>query len=1382
MHRILSRSLRRVFSARTIRPAGKTSTPRRSRRLWAPEGLEDRVLLSATIYTVNAITDTGAGSGTTGGLLYCIDQANANPNAAGSVIEFDPTVFATPQTITLSSTLTLSETAGPEVISGPGASLVTVSGNNSVGVFSVSSGVTATLAGLTISGGSAYMGGGIYNQGMLTVSNSTLTSNSAYYSGTPIVGGIYYFGGGGGMFNAGTVDVSNSTIADNSSAADGAGIWNQGTLDVSSSTIADNTTSFVGAGIANAGSADVSSSTIADNTAGFGGGGILNFDTATCSDSTIANNSATVGGGIYNQGPLTVSDSTLADNAVSGYAGGLLDDDATTSLDNTIVALNTMGSGSGATPSDITLVYGGVVSFSSAYNLIGTGGAGGLVNGVNGNQVGVADPGLGTLANNGGPTQTIALLTGSPAIDAGSNALAVDPTTGLPLLYDQRGPGYARIVNGTVDIGAFEVQPTTQLVVTAQPPAAVTAGSDFGLTVTAEDRSGNVDTSFTGTVTVALANNPGGGRLGGTLTATAQDGVATFSDLTLDQAGSGYTLLVSASGVSGATTSAFNVTPAAATQLVVSSQSPSEVAAGVVFGLTVAAEDPYGNVNPGFGGSVTVALSSNPGGATLGGTLIVTAQDGVATFSDLTLNKAGTGYTLLVSADGLVSATTDAFNVVTPTIYTVDATTDTGAGSGTTGDLLYCINEANANPSVAGSVIEFDPTVFATPQTIVLSSTLTLSETAGPEVVNGPGANLLTVSGNNSVEVFAIANGVTATITGQTISNGSAAYGGGIDNAGTLTVTDSTVADNEAGEGGGIYNVGTLSVTSSTIDDNAASSGGGISNAGTLNVTNSTIADNAAKGAGIVTLDVSAYIDGRDQLIIQGNTLQWDHFDFAAPGRLDGVNEPTIITTTLNGVTQMNGVDWIPIWPLPPPDPIRFPTLSSVFTGLTPSIPDTTDVTLKVINARDSMTIAQLPTASNNFTTLLEFNDDPSAGAAWYEGLLTFDSAAYGGGIASTGTLTVVNSTIADNTVVSGGSGGGLGVGGSTATVDNTIVALNTDGTGNGVAPDDISGTVSASSAYNLIDTGGAGGLVNGVDGNQVGVANPVLGALGDYGGHTPTIPLLPDSPAIDAGSDNIPGLWVPTTDQRGVYRPSARIDIGAFQDRGFQLTMVAGSSPQRTAVNTAFPHPLAITVTSPYGDPVAGGLITFVVTPSAGGASATLSASTATIAADGQASVTATANGTVGGYTVTASAAGAKPSVHFRLKNLPGEAGAGSAGTAASPTAAVGAIPIPADSGTDPYWLGIRPESLTDGQAAELAASLLTPSRAIGTNESPTAVVLGIGTGGRRSQSSGRASGAPSQRTAPRAEIRLAIGGRGWSLGTNSRPIAWRTGSLYLR
>ena len=85
------------------------------------------------------------------------------------------------------------------------------------------------------------------------------------------------------------------------------------------------------------------------------------------------------------------------------------------------------------------------------------------------------------------------------------------------------------------------------------------AGSEFGLVVTALDPFGNVDTNFSGNVAVALANNPGGATLGGTLTVTAQNGVATFSDLTLDQPGIGYTLQVSSNGLTSATTSAFNV-------------------------------------------------------------------------------------------------------------------------------------------------------------------------------------------------------------------------------------------------------------------------------------------------------------------------------------------------------------------------------------------------------------------------------------------------------------------------------------------------------------------------------------------------------------------------------------------------------------------------------------------------------------------------------------------------------------------------------------------------------------------------------------------------------------------------------------------------------
>jgi len=113
---------------------------------------------------------------------------------------------------------------------------------------------------------------------------------------------------------------------------------------------------------------------------------------------------------------------------------------------------------------------------------------------------------------------------------------------------------------------AVETLNSADFVVTQQPPTSVSAGTDFGLTVQAEDSSGNLDSSFNGTVTVALAKNPGGATLDGTLSMTASNGLATFSNLTLTSAAAGYTLLVSGSGVGSATTNAFTVTPAAASK------------------------------------------------------------------------------------------------------------------------------------------------------------------------------------------------------------------------------------------------------------------------------------------------------------------------------------------------------------------------------------------------------------------------------------------------------------------------------------------------------------------------------------------------------------------------------------------------------------------------------------------------------------------------------------------------------------------------------------------------------------------------------------------------------------------------------------------------
>jgi hypothetical protein len=309
--------------------------------------------------------------------------------------------------------------------------------------------------GVGAAGGSG-QGGGLYLSGAaLTLTGATIATDSAAGG----VGGAGGQGGFGGIgFRTGG-NGGNGANGGNGGSGQGGGLYaSAAPLTLTRTTVShDTATGGSGGGGGAGGPGGRGSSdgqTGSPGGAGVGGagqgGGILDGGTLTLTNSTIANNSATArGGGI--SGSVTAVNDTIAYNTVgSGGSGGGLAGTAT--LDNTIVALNTNGTGSGAPADDIS----GTVSSSSAYNLIGTGGSGGLTNGVNHNQVGVANPGLGPLADNGGSTQTIALLTGSPALDKGSNALAVDPSTRLPLIADQRGGGFPRIINHTVDIGAYE--------------------------------------------------------------------------------------------------------------------------------------------------------------------------------------------------------------------------------------------------------------------------------------------------------------------------------------------------------------------------------------------------------------------------------------------------------------------------------------------------------------------------------------------------------------------------------------------------------------------------------------------------------------------------------------------------------------------------------------------------------------------------------------------------------------------------------------------------------------------------------------------------------------------------------------------------------------
>ncbi len=245
-------------------------------------------------------------------------------------------------------------------------------------------------------------------------------------------------------------------------------------------------------------------------------------------------------------------------------------------------------------------------------------------------------------------------LSGGPGGASLGGTLTIPASDGVAdfsgLILTETGSGYTlkATSNGltAATTNPFAVTPAApaQLVIADQPPSSVTAGAGFGLAVSVEDAFGNAEPSYSGNVTVALASGTG---LGGTLTLPASGGVADFSGLSLDRAGSGYTLKVTSNSLTTATTTSFTVTPAAPAQLAISSQPPSSVTAGAGFGLSVAIEDAFGNAEPSYSGNVTVALI---GGTGLDGTLLLPASGGVADFSGLSLDQAGSSYAIQAGA------------------------------------------------------------------------------------------------------------------------------------------------------------------------------------------------------------------------------------------------------------------------------------------------------------------------------------------------------------------------------------------------------------------------------------------------------------------------------------------------------------------------------------------------------------------------------------------------------------------------------------------------------------------------------------------------------------------------------------------------------------
>lgn len=397
--------------------------------------------LAGTIIVTNT-NDSGAGS-----LRDAIASASS-----GDTINFNLTYPATITLTTGSLQIPVDLT-----ISGPGESNLAISGNNASKIFEIPSGVTIVITGLAMQDG--YFGG--------------LCCEDVYSAG------------GGAIENLGTLTLTGISISQ-SSGARGGGINNWGTLTVNDSLIANNTSccGLAAGGIWNAGTMTVHKSTFVGNEGYYDGGGIFSGGPTSVDGSTFLNNHADhgAGGGIYGGGapstPVTVTNSTFLGNTAASNGGGVSDGGGAYGGGGTLLIANSTFSGNGAGGggdianfSNLTLkstilanssltggdcYAGGGTTTSTGYNISDDGSCSGFmtaIGDVNNTPAGFDPSGL---QSNGGPTQTIALLSTSPAVDSIPTSACTD-VNGNPVTKDQRG--ISRPQGSACDAGAYELIP-----------------------------------------------------------------------------------------------------------------------------------------------------------------------------------------------------------------------------------------------------------------------------------------------------------------------------------------------------------------------------------------------------------------------------------------------------------------------------------------------------------------------------------------------------------------------------------------------------------------------------------------------------------------------------------------------------------------------------------------------------------------------------------------------------------------------------------------------------------------------------------------------------------------------------------------------------------
>ncbi len=1020
------------------------------------EHLEPRLLLST--YVVDSLADVVADDGTIT-LREAIEAANTNTvvfdapagDAVGTdIIQFDPSLSG--GTITLGGTeLTISDELD---IQGLGADRFTVSAAGASRVFNVTAPGTS-ISGMVITQGNSANGGAIRNTGTLTLSNVAITASTS---------------------------------------ADSAAIYSTGTLTVVDSSVTGNTASDASSGaiVISGGTAVLLRSLISGNTGGSGAGIRFTSGTLRVIDSTVSGNTASGnGGGLYtSSGTAYVTQSTIAANSAA-RGGGIYRSGGTVTLDNTVVAGNTA-----PTYRD---VEGGFAS-AGEYNLIG------VIDGSSGlnaasSQWGTAavplDAMLGPLADNGGPTRAHLPWAGSPLLDAGDNNLALDQA-GVPLEFDQRGAGFARIVNGTVDIGAAEgfrsvdfalTGPVGAYYVGEQVPVewdetAVPPNSTIGIYYDADATVNGNEVWIIQDVPAATdgryvwqpppALPTGDYYIGAAL--RAPDGTVYTSRLaspmTLTFGGTTYVVnsledIVTADG------------------LLTLREAVQAANTNAVIGDAPAGSALYTDL-------ITFDASLVGGTIVLDGTQITISDDLMITgpgADDLTINgdarsrvfavtdpTPGDGDDVRVGIAGLKftngKTASDGGAVLNESVLhlagvsvTDSAAYDDGGGVYSTGQLIVAEsrfeqNTTNGSSSPSGGGIYCSAGMTLTN----VEFTLNAAYGDGGAIVNAGGALVasgLTVWQNTS---FGFGGGIVSTggsmaLSNSTISQNTAYTGGGGVKvaAGTATFTGVVLDRNVlvSGSGGGLLNESTAGITldGCTITGNTASNGGGVYDgvAGTLTINNTLIDGNAATSSGGGVWKHYGTLTVQDSTISGNSATAGGGGVYSYSGVLT-ITDSSVIGNVLSGSSPTGGGIYA----------------YSVTTTVTRSrisgnrLVSTGDGYGGGVRAYyGTLTVTDSTVADNVVSAasggygggVYEYGNTVSLTRSTVSGNSVYGGAtSQGGGLYSGSTLNLVNSTVSGNRAYGAAlaSGGGLYLS-STAYITQSTVALNEAAYGGGV-------------------------------------------------------------------------------------------------------------------------------------------------------------------------------------------------------------------------------------------------------------------------------------------------------------------------------------------